>query len=78
MPDLKPCQAGAKETIRWRTDYETQKRIGRIDCKECDRHAEILLDMYTMSECTAEHARGRLFYGLCKGCKEAETNADGV
>lgn len=68
---LKPCQAVARGMIRFRTDYEMQKRIGRIDCKECDRHVEIWLDRYTLDEGVAEYSKGQLLYELCKGCKEA-------
>lgn len=74
MPDLKPCQTVARGTIRWRADYEMQKRIGRIDCKKCDRHAEMWLDRYTSGEGIAEYSKGQLLYELCKGCKEVNND----
>lgn len=73
---LKPCQAVARGMIRFRTDYETQKRIGRIDCKKCGRQAEMWLDRYTSGEGIAEYSKGQLLYELCKGCKEVNKNDD--
>lgn len=38
--ELKPCQAVARGTIRWRNDWERKYYVCRADCKKCDRHAE--------------------------------------
>ena len=70
--DMKPCQAVARGTIQWCSDYEKRNILGRIDCKYCDRHAEIRVDKYTMAAGIVEHSKGMLLRALCKDCKEVE------
>lgn len=75
MVDLKPCQAVARSTIRWKDDWQQNYFVCRADCNKCDRHAEARVHNECMDgfvECITERD---VIQGLCKGCKECENNA---
>lgn len=77
-PDLKPCQAAARGTICWKDDWQQNYFVCRVDCKEADRHVEARVSQECIDGLVESITEQDVMRELCKGCKEANRDADGV
>lgn len=76
MPDLKPCQAAARGTIRWKDDWQTNFFVCRADCVEINRHAEARARQEYFDGFIKLITEQNVMRELCKCCKEvADGNA---
>lgn len=74
-PDLKPCQAVARGTIRWKDDWQDGYYVCRADCNKCDRHAEARVHNDCMDGFVELITERDVIQELCRGCKEVENDA---
>lgn len=76
MTDLKPCQAIARGTIRWRDDWQEDYFICQADCRKYEHHAAERISKGNLDGFTAMMVERNVMHKLCKGCKEANKNDD--
>lgn len=70
-PDLKPCQAAAQGTIRWKYDWKQNYFVCRADCIKYEHHATERISKESLDGFVALMIERNVMRELCKGCKEA-------
>lgn len=69
-PDLKPCQAVARGTIRWEDDWQNKYFVCRAGCAKYDRHVEARVFKDNMDGLVELITERDVISELCRGCKE--------
>lgn len=75
-PDLKPCQAAARGTIRWGDDWQENYFICQADCTKYEHHAAERISKENLDGLVAMMVERNVMHELCKGCKEVDKNDD--
>ena len=75
-PDLKPCQAIVRDTIRWNDDWQRNYFVCRADCAKTDRHVEARVSQECFDGLVESATERDVMHELCKGCKEVNKNDD--
>lgn len=70
-PDLKPCQAVARGTIRWSDSLLAHDCVCQVDCTKYEHHAAMLVSTECMGCYAQQIVERNVMRELCKGCKEA-------
>lgn len=77
MLDLKPCQTEALKNLEWHDSYfHANYIVERVNCSNCDRHAEVWLRVEIIDPLVCEQAKRELIRKLCEGCKEAADDVE--
>lgn len=73
-PDLKPCQAAARGTVRWNGSLLAHDCVCQVDCIKYEHHASMLVSKECMGCYAQQIVERNVMRELCKGCKEAEND----
>lgn len=76
MPDLKPCQAAAQCTIRWKYDWQQNYFVCRADCIKYEHHTTERISKESLDDFVALMMERNVMRELCKGCKEAADDVE--
>lgn len=74
IPDLKPCQAVAKNNVMWSEIFDTDSAICKMYCRKRAYHATEAISKELLDGFTARYVEQNVLRELCKGCKEAEND----
>lgn len=77
-PDLKPCQAVARGTIRWTEDMDGNYFICQIDCRKYEHHEAERINRGNLDGLVARTLEQNMMRELCKGCKELVNDGESI